>query len=329
MRVRHKALLVLCILGLSSPLAAQTAKKRVAVLDFEYATVYGSVDAIFGTRVDVGKGIRDLLIDRLVQSGSFSVIERGAVEKILAEQNFGASGRVDPPTAAQIGKILGVDVLILGSITTFGRDDTTKKKGGLGGIVVPVPIIGGIGVKKDKAKAVVGISFRMVATDTAEILHTGSAKGESTREGSSLALGGAAGGAFGAGGASMSSSNFGETIIGEAVNDAVKNLSELIKQKADTIPQHKVTIDAMVADVSGKTVVINIGKKAGLKVGDKLEVRQVKREVKDPVSGKVLHRLAEKIGDMVLTEVYDEAAVGAYSGTILPKVKDQVTSPQQ
>lgn len=323
------ALLIVFVLGCSFTTVAQTARKRVAVLDFEYATVYGSVDAIFGTRVDVGKGIRDLLIDRLVQSGSFSVIERGAVEKILAEQNFGASGRVDTSTAAQIGKILGVDVLILGSITTFGRDDTSKKKGGLGGIVVPVPIIGGIGVKKDKAKAVVGINFRMVATDTAEILHTGSARGESTREGRSLALGGAAGGAFGVGGASMASENFAETIIGEAVADAVKNLSELIKQKADAIPQHKVTIDAMIADVSGKTLVINIGKKGGIKVGDKLEVRQVKREVKDPVSGKVLHRLAEKIGDVVITEVYDDAAIGVYSGAIPPKVKDQVTSPQQ
>ena len=64
-------------------------------------------------------------------------------------------------------------------------------------------------------------------------------------------------------------------------------------------------------------------------MGDKLEVRQVKREVKDPVSGKVLHRLAEKIGDVVITEVYDDAAIGVYSGAIPPKVKDQVTSPQQ
>jgi Skp family chaperone for outer membrane proteins len=36
--------------------ASAQQKKRVAVLNFDYATVQSGVSAIFGTNVDVGKG---------------------------------------------------------------------------------------------------------------------------------------------------------------------------------------------------------------------------------------------------------------------------------
>src|SRR5512146_2781318 len=95
----------------------QPQKKRVAVINFDYGTVQTSVAAIFGTNQDVGKGISDLLTQKLVQDGKYSVIERSALEKVLSEQNFSNSDRADAATAAKIGRILGVDAIILGSIT--------------------------------------------------------------------------------------------------------------------------------------------------------------------------------------------------------------------
>src|SRR5574341_1908761 len=95
-------------------------KKRVAVFDFDYGTVRSGVAALFGTDVDVGKGIGDLIVKRLVQDGTYSVIERKALDKILAEQNFSTSDRANPASAAKIGKILGLDAMIIGSITQFG-----------------------------------------------------------------------------------------------------------------------------------------------------------------------------------------------------------------
>ena len=67
-----------------SPQAQAQGKKRVAVLNFDYATVQSDVRAIFGGNQDVGKGIADLLVNRLVSSGVYSVIERKALDKILA-----------------------------------------------------------------------------------------------------------------------------------------------------------------------------------------------------------------------------------------------------
>ena len=101
----------------------------------------------------MGKGISDLLVQKLVQDGKYSVIERNALDKILAEQNFSNSDRADSATAAKIGKILGIDCIIIGSITQFGRDDQHTNVGG-GGYGLGRFGLGGVGTSK--AKAVVG-----------------------------------------------------------------------------------------------------------------------------------------------------------------------------
>src|ERR1017187_5613063 len=103
-------------------LAQAQQKKRVAVMNFDYATVQSGVSAIFGTNQDGGKGIADLLVDKLVTDGTYSVIERKMLDKVIGEQNFSNSDRADPATAAKIGRVLGLDAIIVGSITQFGRD---------------------------------------------------------------------------------------------------------------------------------------------------------------------------------------------------------------
>src|SRR5664279_5985555 len=45
-------------------------KKRIAIFDFGYATVQSASAAVFGTNVDVGKGIADLLVRNLVKDGT-------------------------------------------------------------------------------------------------------------------------------------------------------------------------------------------------------------------------------------------------------------------
>src|ERR1043165_464189 len=114
--------LILFVFLLSGPAEAQQ-KKRVAVFNFDYATVQSGVAALFGSNQDIGKGIADLMVDKLVQDGTYSVIERKQLDKILAEQNFSNSDRADTTTAAKIGRVLGVNAIVVGSITQFGRDD--------------------------------------------------------------------------------------------------------------------------------------------------------------------------------------------------------------
>lgn len=301
--------------------AAAQNKKRVAVLDFEYGTVAPNIYAIFGNHYDVGKGIRDLMVQELVNGGVYSVIERAALEKVLQEQNFSNSDRANATTAAQLGKVLGVDTIIIGSITQFGRDDksTNVKTGAFGRFGAA---IGGIG--RSKAKAVVAITARMIDVNTAEILAVVTGEGESTREGTSLLGGGAGGGGGGGAAIDMTSSNFANTIIGEAVTEAVEPAARELEQSAGRIATTKIEISGLVADYSNGTVIINVGSSAGVKVGDKLQVKRVTREIKDPATGKVLRKIEDTLGEMTITEVDQASAVGTFAGSTPPQVGDAV-----
>jgi curli biogenesis system outer membrane secretion channel CsgG len=311
---------LVCVLA---PASMAQQKKRVAVLNFDYGTVQSSVAAIFGSNQDVGKGISDLLVQKLVQDGTYSVIERTALDKVLGEQNFANSDRADSITAAKIGKILGVDAVIMGTITQFGRDDkNTSVGGGVLGNYGSKYGIGGIG--KHNSKAVVGISARLVDTTTAEILVAVTGTGQSKRSGTSLIGAGGGGGNAAGGGYDMSSSNFADTILGEAVHQAVDSMATQLDEKAAALPTRKIEITGLVADVTGNVLVLNVGSKDGVKVGDTLDISRPIKTVKDPNTGKVLRTITGKMGTATVTEVDEQSATANYSGTAPAKVGDAV-----
>jgi curli biogenesis system outer membrane secretion channel CsgG len=319
--MRKLSLVCLLTIAFAAAVPAQP-KRRIAVMNFDYATVQGNVSAIFGTNQDIGKGIADLLVDRFVGDHVFTVIERKALDKVLAEQNFSNSDRADASSAAKLGRILGVDAIVIGSITQFGRDDKSVGVGGraFGGFGAKYGI-GGVG--KKEAKAVVGITARLINTDTAEILASVTGKGESQRSGTTM-LGDGGGSAGGGGFIDMSSKNFGSTIIGEAVSLAVNDVSKQLEQNATSLPAKVLHINGVVADVSGGTLVVNVGSKAGLKAGDRLQVTRPIREIRDPSTGKVIRRIEDKLGEVELTDVDELSSVGKYTGATPPKVGDAV-----
>lgn len=52
----------------------------------------------------------------------FKLFERSQLEKILEEQKLGMTGILDASTAAEIGKGIGVDAIVLGSVTRSGAN---------------------------------------------------------------------------------------------------------------------------------------------------------------------------------------------------------------
>jgi len=69
-----------------------------------------------GASKDLGEIILDKMITALFNQGRFKVIERSQLDKVLQEQQLGASGIVDASTAAELGKGIGVDAIIIGSV---------------------------------------------------------------------------------------------------------------------------------------------------------------------------------------------------------------------
>jgi hypothetical protein len=156
---------------------------------------------------------------------------------------------------------------------------------------------------------VVAVDVRIIDIDTAEILAVADGKGESKRSG--LALGGAGGGrgGWGAGGIDMSASNFRETIIGEAVHAAMEKVTANVIAAAPKLKARTIVVQGLVAFVDASQVVLNVGAKSGLKVGDQLSVERVTSEIKDPASGQVIRRMTSKLGVIEVIELDDASAV--------------------
>ena len=299
--------------GPPSAAQLQAQKKRVIVDEFDYSTVKTQVQAVFNTQQDIGKGIRAMLVKRIADANNLVVVERAKIQNIMKEQDFNASNRVKQGSGARVGNISGADAMLSGDIVIFGRDDKKRsvKGGGLFGSVV-----GGIAASKNEDKAVVVVDYRLIDAETSEVIATGEARGESVRKGNAL---GAIGGALGKGIAGvqvdMTSSNFAQTIIGEATQDCVNKLADILKEQSSSMKKTVRAVETSVADVSGNTLVTAAGGNDGVNVGEVFEVLQVVREVKDPTTKEVLDRITNKVGEMTITSVRDKIATGTYSGS--------------
>ena len=293
--------------------ATQAQKKRVMVDEFDYSTVKSSVQAIFNTQADIGKGIRAMLVKRMADANNVVIVERAKMDTLIKEQDFNAGNRVKKGSGARVGNISGADALLTGDIVIFGRDDKKTNIGAGGFARGP---FAGIHIKKEEDKAVVAIDYRLVDAETSEVIATGEARGESERKSSGFGgMGGVWGAGGGGGGIDMTSSNFGQTIIGEATQDCVNKLADILKQQTATMKKSVREVEGRVADVSGNTLVLNVGSADGVNVGETFEVLRIVREVKDPVTKETLDVVTEKTGEMTITSVREKIATGAYTGS--------------
>jgi curli biogenesis system outer membrane secretion channel CsgG len=275
-----------------------TSRPRIAVLDFDFSSLSNPYSI-----PNASRGVSDVLVDRLVKDGTFSVIERSRLEAILAEQNLGLSGRLDASTAAQVGRILGVDAVIIGSVTQF--DVSVRRSGGGAPVLTPFgsfPLA--VGAESVDADANVQLNVRMVSTSTAEILTVAEGRGNISQSDSTVTVAG-----FGGGSATSNE----EKLLVLATQQAVEQVAGQLAGSAGRLaaqPRSLPTVDALVADVYGNQVILNKGSRDGYQVGLILSVERVVREVTDPATGAVLRKLTEPAGQIQLTEVDDGSSVG-------------------
>lgn len=60
-----------------------------------------------------------------VKTDFYQVIERNQLEKVLKEQRLSLSGALDENSAAEVGRLLGLDIIIMGNVTYSSTDKRT------------------------------------------------------------------------------------------------------------------------------------------------------------------------------------------------------------
>jgi TolB-like protein len=97
--------------------AGNDTRPTVAVLYFDYS---GKSEDMAVLR----KGLAQMLISDLSALDGVRLVERDRIEEILAELKLGQSGKIDPASAAKVGKLLGARYMVLGGY--FDLMDTLR-----------------------------------------------------------------------------------------------------------------------------------------------------------------------------------------------------------
>lgn len=318
-------LILLTIAAWSSctPISSQTTsppKRRIAVLNFEYQAIDSdTLASMFGGDQDVGNGIAALFINDLVQDGTYTVVEYAALDKVLAEQEISKRERFDPIIASRVGRILGVDAILIGSVTRFGPEHRgTKTSGNRSTFALstsrPMNTI--------KSKALVELSVRLVEPTTGDTFAALNASGLSKEEGTFIY----ANFRTGQGTFDFTSSRFAGTVLGEATRNAVQQASRKISALAGTIPLAKYSVVGLVADVSGNELTLNVGTRNGLRQGDVLQVQHVTRVIVIPLPGAGIRETTESVGSATVTHVDAGSSFAIFSGSGPVAVGDTVRS---
>ena len=250
-----------------SSLGLSQAKPRVAVVDFENKSTW----YWWGERL--GEAAADVFVTELLQSGKFSVIEREKLNAVLAEQGLGASGAVTPQTAAQIGRLLGVQYILTGSVTQFSVSDVGGGFRSLGASVTTGKVV---------------LDARLVNTTTGEIVVAEEAENQKRMVG-----------------ARFRSANFQQSydygLAHEVMRPAVTKITaKLIESASGLAPAAG---QGMVADVSDGEVIINLGSNHGVKVGEVFYIYRKGKTIIDPATGQPLVTKEKQVGELVVTDV--------------------------
>jgi hypothetical protein len=83
--------------------------KRIAISEFENKSDY----------YDAGRYASDRLEYYLYNRSNFQIIERRMINKVLDELSLHQSGLFDPATVKKVGKMLGVDAIIVGTVSGY------------------------------------------------------------------------------------------------------------------------------------------------------------------------------------------------------------------
>ncbi len=271
------ALALAMAVGSSVPAFAQ-AKPRVAVMNFANNSTW----SWWGDKL--GEAAADELVTQLLKQGRFTVIERSQLEAVLAEQRLGATGAVNASTAAQIGKVLGVQFILTGSITQF----SVERTGG------SIRAFGGIGASVSNAEA--KLDVRLISTDTAEILVAAEGQGNKRMGGGSFR---------GTGGERTFDQGAAQEALRPAIEQVVARLGEQAGQLQAAMPAAPT---GQVVGVKGDLVYINRGQSAGVTVGQRFSASRVTDEIKD-ADGRVLDRVVSRVATLEVTQVLSQSSV--------------------
>lgn len=228
-------------------------KRKVAIGRFTNETRYGQSFFLDKDSNKIGKQAMDILSSKLFQSGRFIMLERADLSKIEKELKIGSSKKLDN----------SADYLILGSITEFGRKETSDV---------------GVFSRVKKQETFAKVHIRIVDVNTGQIIYSEDGKGTAYSE---------AGTVMGVGGKAGYDGQLNDKAIEGAISDLTSNIIENMLDK----PWR-----GYILAYEDRSFMISGGKSQNIKVGDLFDVYKKGKQIKNPQTNMMMTLPGKKIG---------------------------------
>lgn len=259
----------------------KTLKRKLAIGRFSNETSYGKTFQVDASFDPLGKQASDMLAGRLVASKKFLVFERQDMSKIKSEQAI-----------LKEGDLIGVDTLILGSVTEFGRSTT-----GASGFLSATKI------QNARAK----VEVRLVDARTGFSFFSATGTGEASTQSGEIA-------GFG------SKADYDGTLNDRAIGAAISDLQVALMAKLDERPWR-----TDILKVSGNKIFISGGQRQGIKVGDILSLMASGETVKSGQTGFAITLPPTAIGKAKVVTLFGDNE--SNEGSIAELISGAVKSP--
>ncbi|HEY5546233.1 MAG TPA: CsgG/HfaB family protein [Gemmatimonadaceae bacterium] len=232
---------------------------------------------------EFARSLTEALTTTLVGTNRFVVLERMALGQVQQEQDLGASGRVNRETAAEVGKLIGAQVLVTGDITGF-----THQRSALGGKLTNV--IKGVTAGVERVSAQVSIDLRLIDAVTGEVIASIKGDGEAAQQGVTADL-------------TKDEKKYDGSVslttpLGRASRGAIE---KAVAGILTSMPKMKWS--ARVIDFRDGVVYVNAGQGYGMQQGMALEIFDPQPALIDPETGRNLGAPDKLVGEVVIEKV--------------------------
>ena len=221
--------------------SVKTFKRKIAIGRFSNETRYGRTFQVDADQNPLGKQASDMLMNRLVSSNRFLVFERPDLAQLQKEQAM-----------LKQANLVGVDALVLGSVTEFGRS-TSGKSG----------FLSATKVQTARAK----VEIRLADARTGHVFFTATGTGEASTESGEVA-------GFG------SKADYDGTLNDRAIGAAISDVQNALMAKLEERPWRTDILKA-----EGKRLFISGGMRQGLKPGDLVSIMKQGDVIRSQQSG--------------------------------------------
>lgn len=247
-------------------------KRKVAIGRFSNETEYGKGLFYDKDNDSMGKQALDILSAKLGASGKFILLERNDLQQLLEEANRNGQ-------SAQ--QAIGADYMIIGSITEFGRKNTSQSQ---------------VFTTSKTQTVEAAVSIRLVDVATGQIIYSDQGKGsaEITTKSTFVGTGGHAG--------------YDATLSDKAISAAIDQLVENIINKLSDKPWKSYFLS-----YDSDAIIIAGGKSQGIEPGMVFAVKTVGKNVKNPQTGIMVTLPGKEVGKIKVEETGGDTPETEYS----------------